>query len=207
MKKLFALLLAAMMMFASVSVLAEGTEAGTDAGTDATADTAADTKKESPKTDDNPTVEQEEEIFTVVPLGPVGEEYKAKIIKADEDGEPVIGVFTPEVQEALKAIVGENGVIDEMFGLEAPGWDPSMGAQYLVLEFATEYKAGEPVSAVLGLVFGEGEDVRVDEHVLTAEIPEDYKVKVYLPIEMLNDLVAADEAFVVIVSTDAEAAA
>ncbi len=207
MKKLFALLLAAMMMFASVSVLAEGTEAGSDAGADTADAPAADTKKESPTIVDPPVIEQDEEMFTIVPLGPVGEEYKAKLIAADEAGEPVISVFTPEVQEALKAIVGENGVVNEMFGLEAPGWDPSMGAQYLVLEFATEYKAGEPVSAVLGLVFGEGEDVRVDEHVLTAEIPEDYKVKVYLPIEMLNDLVAADEAFVVIVSTDAEAAA
>ena len=185
MKKLFALLLAAMMILASVSALAEG-------------ETSDSVKPSDTTTTASP-------IFVIVPLGPVGEQYRDQMIEAEEKGEPVTGVFTPEVQDALKEIVGENGAVHEMFGLTAPGWDPSMGAQYLILEFATEYKAGEPVSAVLVLVNGEGEDARITENVLMAEVPEDYKVQVYLPLDMLNDLVSADESFVIIVSAnDAE---
>ena len=184
MKKLFALLLAAMMMLASVSVLAEET---TDA-------------KKSVDSSDLVQVVSDASVFTVVPLGPVGETYKEQMTEAEENGKSAIDVFTPEVQEALKEKFGDNATVNEMFGLTADGWTPDKGEQYLVLEFATEYKAGEDVSAILGLVKGEGEDAVVTESILMAEVPEDYQVKVYLPVSMLEELLAADECFVVIVN-------
>ncbi len=174
MRNLFALLLAAMMILASVSAIAENGPL-------------------SPKLisiEPNPP-------FAEAEIGTVGTQYKDAIQAAIDNGAPVLDVFKPETKDALIEAVGENAEIHEFFGLQVAGWTEEDGEQYLILEFATEYKAGEKVAAVMALVKGEEEPV---EYVLNAEVPEDYKVQVYFPVSMLNELLEADECFVVIVN-------
>ncbi len=176
MRKLFALLLAAMMILASVSAIAES----------------------SPTTPTKVAQKEDEEFFTQVDLGKVGNEYKDNMQTAIDNGSSPLDVFKPEtVQTIIEKIGTDKAEVHEMFGLQFTGWTEEDGEQYLILEFATEYKEGTPVTAVLGLVHGEEEPV---EYVLDAKVPEDYKVEVYFPVAMLNELLTADEIFVVIVN-------
>lgn len=169
MKKLFAMLLAAMMIFASVSALAEE---------------AVTVEADSPS--------------AVVELGPVGMEFLQMMEEAVEQGMPAISVFSPETQEAVKQVVGEDTTVDEMFGLNPQYFDVEKGIENLVFMFlAADYEVGDPVSAVLVLVNGDEEPVEI---VLEAEVVEDNLVKIWFPVEVQEQLFNADEAFIAIVS-------
>ena len=132
----------------------------------------------------------------LVELGPVGNETKDKLTEAEAEGD-VTDAFTPETADAVKEIVGENPTVHEMAGIEITEDALSENGRFVTIEFATEYKAGEPVACVLVMVHGE----EISENVLQAEVPQDYFVKVFIPLDVLEQMTTADECFMVIVNS------
>ncbi|MBR4457755.1 MAG: hypothetical protein IKS31_02220 [Clostridia bacterium] len=172
MKKLVALLLAAMMMVGLVSVLAE----------------------DSPKPQPPyipPKVEEVKTFFILHELWSVGQEYNTKLTEAENQ----LDVFTPEVQEAIKSVVGENILVNDMSGVSVVNWTEEDGPQQLVVNFTTEYKAGDPIVAVLGYV-KDG----VAEYVLPASVTADYEITMSWDADMMAKGMEADEMFYMIVS-------
>lgn len=170
MKKFVAILMAAMLVLASVSAFAAG--------------------KSVIPTDNTTTGST---VFIIVDPETVAEEYRAKLSEAEDQ----LTVFTDAVQASVKEKVGDAAFAYEQVSLRAPGWDQK-SEEYLVLEFATQYLAGAKVCAVLVTVTGE----EIEENVLTATVPEDYKVNVYWPVPMMQKIWDSDEAFIVIMSEE-----
>ncbi len=169
MKKFVAILMAAMLVLASVSALAA----------------------KSGQPGDNTTTESP--VFVIVDHGTVANEYLAKLNEAEDH----VAVFTENAQAGIKEKVADKAFAYELVSLRAPGWDQK-SEEYLVLEFATQYKAGAKVCAVLVTVTG-GE---VEENILTANVPEDFKVNVYWPVAMMQKIWDSDESFIVIMSEE-----
>ena len=169
MKKLFALLLAVMMVLASASVLAE-----------AVSPTGETTK---------PVAEEAGAAVIVTDLGEQGNQCFEALTEIINNNQDVLDAFSPETKELVAAVVGENRTVHEMFGA---GYTEGMDGYILVPEFATEYKPGDAVSAVL-VIDGA-------ESVLISTVVEDNKVAIAFDGEDLAKLAAANEAFVVLVS-------
>ena len=202
MKKFLALLLAAMMLLASASVLAEEATPTPTASPEAEEEVTPTPKPESPVTPPVITVapqkEEEEETgdpIVVGELGDVGQQYQEKI----ENGEEAL---TEDTITELKETLGDDISYDEIFGIELVDWTPEDGAKTITLEFATEFKVGDKVAAVLVYVKGE----EITEKVLPAEVVADYTVAVTFEVEDLEQVASADEAFVLIVSANEAAA-
>lgn len=173
MKKLFALLLAVMMVLASASVLAE-----------AVSPTGETTK---------PVAEEAGAAVIVTDLGEQGNQCFEALTEIINNNQDVLDAFSPETKELVAAVVGENRTVHEMFGVAiGPGYVEGMDGYILVPEFATEYKPGDAVSAVL-VIDG-------TESVLISTVIEDNKVAIAFDGEDLAKLAAANEAFVVLVS-------
>ena len=171
MKKFVALLLAAMMVLGAVSVLAEKSP---------TVNPPVPVKKEA-KT-----------FFELVELGTVGQEYNTKLTEAANQ----LDVFTPEVQEAIKAALGENVLVNDMSGVKVINWTEADGPQQLVVSgFTTEYKAGSPIVAVL-VVVKDG----VAEVILPATVSADYEITMSWDASMMATGMEADEMLYIIVS-------
>ncbi len=175
MKKLLALLLAAMTVLACTAVFAEEPDSPEDV---------------PPYT---PVVKKELPIIIVVDLGPLGNQYFEKLSEKINNGENVLDVFTPDTKEKVTAVVGETPVVHEMFGVTiGPGYKEGMGDYTHEIEFTTEYKAGEPISAILNL--------GTEEYVLEATVYEDYKVKIVFPGDVLAKLAETEEAFITMIN-------
>ncbi|MBR3494166.1 MAG: hypothetical protein IKH38_01945 [Clostridia bacterium] len=176
MKKFVALLLAAMMLLVSVSALAEGT-----------------TVKESPNSGNINTAENP--FFDIVTEpGTKAQEIIEKI----GNGEDVVNLVSSETAEQIKNVVGEDAAVQEIISLDFHDWTPEDGAQKVEIEFATEYKAGEPIVAVLGLVTGD----EVEEYILEAEVVEDYVILVKFPVSVLEKAMTADELYILFVNAN-----
>ena len=126
MKKLFALLLAAMMVLASASVLAE-----------------------EPASPDEeilePTILDDASVIIITDLGEKGNEVYDKLL----NGESVLDVFSEETKAAVEAKIA-NPAVHEMFGVViGPGYQEGMGDYVCPMKFVTEYAAGEAVAPIL----------------------------------------------------------
>ena len=170
MKKFVAILMAAMLVLASVSALAANSVTPSDTTTVA-----------------------EPTVFVFVDPAAVAQDYINKLNEAEDQ----VAVFTEPVQEAIKANVADKAVAYQLVALRAPGWDQKSEAS-LVLEFDTAYKAGAKVCAVLVTVTGGA----IEENVLTASVPEDYKVSTYWPVDMMQKIWDSEESFIVIMSEE-----
>ncbi|MBR5345173.1 MAG: hypothetical protein IK127_05045 [Clostridia bacterium] len=201
MKKLLALLLAIMMVLASVSVLAEG-EAPAEGGSGGEA--ASPTGPDGPGgggsggsgSGGSPGGPSDEPALIVTGLGQLGNEYFQTISEKINNGEnPLANTFSEDTVKAVTEVVGENPVVHDMFGVAiGPGYQEGMPGYTLVPDpFNTEYKAGEPISAIL--VLGDG-----TEYVLEASVPEDFQVSINFTGDQLAAIAAADEAFVTLVN-------
>ncbi|MBR4711746.1 MAG: hypothetical protein IKP10_06905 [Clostridia bacterium] len=171
MKKFLALIMAAMMLLGVVSALAE-------AG--------------SPKPV-TPTVKDEDEktFFILHELGTKGQEYYDNLVAAENQ----LDVFTPEVQEAIKAAIGEDIIVNDMQGVTVVNWTEADGPQALKISFTTPYAPGDPVVAVLGYV-KDG----VAEFVLPAEVTADSEITMSWDSDMMAKGLEAAEMFYMIVS-------
>ncbi len=179
MKKLVALLLAAMMVLGAVSVFAEGTE-------EVKSPTTTPTTPVVPPTDEGKT------FFILVELATVGQEYRDKLIAAEADQ---LSVFAPETQDAIKSAVGETIVVNDMTDVEVVNWTEADGPQVLKLECQTEYKVGDPVLVVLAIV-KDG----VVEYAMPTVVEEDSVLAISWSSEMMAKGMEADEIVLMVVS-------
>lgn len=170
MKKLVALLLAAMMLLGVVSALAVSPQ---------------------PLPPQPPVEEEGKTFFVLHELGSVGQEYYNNLVAAENQ----LDVFTPETQDAIKTKLGESIVVNDMQGVSVINWTEEDGPQQLIVNFTTEYKAGDPIVAVLGYV----KDGTV-EFVLPAEVTNDYEITMSWDADMMGKGMEADEMFYMIVS-------
>ncbi len=194
MKKLVALLLAAMMVLCAVSALAE--EATTAEATTAEAETPASepspTKPPKPFVPDTTPVEEAKVFFVLTDLGTAGTEYKANLEAAADQ----LAVFAAETQDAVKAVVGEKAAVHDMTGIQVANWTKEDGAQVCKVLCPTPYQAGAPVAAVLALVKGEA----TTEYVLPAAVTAEGVVEITWSEEMMALGMEADEMVLMIVS-------
>ncbi len=169
MKKITALLLAAIMVLASVSALAAGSP------------TAQGVSVYVPMTPAGA-------HFEVGELGTTGAAYQTAV----QNGE---NPYTDETKATLDEMFPDGYSTYDIVGLKISGAVEGEGAE-VELEFATEYKAGTPVAAVLVVVNGE----TASESVLKAEVKEDYVVTVTFPADVLMAAQTAEECFLAIVA-------
>ena len=173
MKKLFALLLAVMMVLASASVLAEEPTSPTDEVNE-------------------PTVMDDKAIIVITELGEKGNELFNQLNEKINNGESVLDLFSEETKAAVEAMI-DTPVVHEMFGVAiGPGYTEGMGDYVAPLKFGTAYEAGEAVAPIL--------NIGGEEFVLDAEVTEDGIVNTTFTADQLAKLAAGAEAFVVMVN-------
>ncbi len=152
MKKITALLLAAIMVLASVSALAAGSP------------TAWGVAVYVPMTPAEPSI-------GVVELGPTGSAYETAI----QNGE---NPYTDETKGQLDELFPDGYNTYDIVGLDLSGIIDGESRE-IELEFATEYLAGTPVAAVLVIVNGESAAEYVlkaevkEDYVVTVTFPAD----------------------------------
>lgn len=174
MKKFVALLLAVMMVLACVSAFAAGSKESTPVVVK--------------KTEPAPTA-------YIIPVadGTNGAEFKQKIA----DGATINDLYTEDTVPQITALVGETNVMHELVCLEViDAWTPEIGAQSVEFEFASQYKAGDAVAAVLSVFDANG----VTEYVLDAKVTADYVITISFPTDLIEKMQAATENVLVIVS-------
>ena len=172
MKKFVALLLAVVMLMATMAVLAD-----------------TPSRPEPP----TPVVKVPVAYIIVVPDSTKGLEYKEQIV----NGATINDLFTEETVPQITALVGETNVMHELVSLAVTAaWTPAIGAQTVELEFATQYKAGEAVAAVLSIFDADG----VTEVLLNAKVLEDYVLTVNFPTALIEKMQKANENVLVVVS-------
>ncbi len=174
MKKILALMLAAMMLLASASVLAEQSPPNPP----------------PPKPPVIPPVVEDttgEAPLIIVELGEAGLEAK----KALENAEVPL---SEETAVKIGEVVGEAMSADEMFGLILGVWSEEDGTVVFPVEFATEYKVGDPVVGVLVTV----KNGEATEYVLDSVVTQDYVISFTFPVEEMIAIREADEAYVIV---------
>lgn len=104
--------------------------------------------------------------------------------------------FSAEIMEGLHEALGETLEVREVFGLAASE-ESLVGDGYsMTAQFGTHYVAGQPVAVVLVTVHGEEKA----EFLLQAEVIEDFKVRVWFPLDVLEQMIGADECFAAIIN-------
>ena len=173
MKKFLALLLAAMMLLASASVLAEEATSPTDEINE-------------------PTLMDDAQVIIITELGEKGNEVFNQLNEKIANGESVLDLFSDETKAAVEALI-DTSVVHEMFGVViGPGYQEGMGDYVAPLKFGTAYEAGEAIAPIL--------TIGGEEFVLDAEVAEDGTVNTTFTAEQLAKLAEGAEAFVVMVN-------
>lgn len=172
MKKFVALLLAVMMLMATSVVLAD-----------------------APSVVPPTPVVKTETIAYIIPTadGTNGTQIKEDIAA----GKTVADLFKEETVSQVNALVGESSVMhDSLNLLVIDAWTPEIGAQKVEFEFATQYKVGDTIAAVLCIFDADG----VTEVLLTAEVLEEYVATISFPTDVIEKMQKANENVLVIVS-------
>ncbi len=176
MKKFVALLLAVMMLMATSVVLAD-----------------------TPSVPGPPTPSVKTAIAYIIPVedGTHGLQFKEDIAA----GKTIADLFKEETVNQVVALVGEPNVMHDHVCLKVlDAWTPEIGAQKVELEFATQYKVGATIAAVLVIFDADG----VTEVLLNAEVLEEYVPTFSFPTDVIEKMQKAYENVLVIVSQPIE---